>query len=163
MQDSPQGALLPSSRVLRFVKGGGGRDAAVAARTASAARGHATPSQPEAIDCGEIRRTLSGAITDEQLILKIRDSASTAGAPPGRTSFATVTSRWMARIRSSRMGRTVPWPASRADCMAPQVDSVILRFRHPQDPRSAPRAQLDDLAVAHEVFDESVTAAGSRD
>jgi hypothetical protein len=61
------------------------------------------------------------------------------------------------------MGRTVPWPASRADCMAPQVDSVILRFRHPQDPRSAPRAQLDDLAVAHEVFDESVTAAGSRD
>jgi hypothetical protein len=33
-----------------------------------------------------------------------------ARTPPGRSSFAKVTSRWMARIRRSRTGRTVSRP-----------------------------------------------------
>ena len=37
-----------------------------------------------------------------------RDDAATAWTPPGRRSFARVISRWMARMRISRTGRTVP-------------------------------------------------------
>jgi len=40
--------------------------------------------------------------------LRSRDSAATARTPPGRRSFATVTNTWMARMRISRTGRTVP-------------------------------------------------------
>ena len=36
-----------------------------------------------------------------------RDRAARAHAPPGRNSFATVTSRWMVRMSSSRMRRAV--------------------------------------------------------
>jgi hypothetical protein len=43
-----------------------------------------------------------------------RDSAATARTPPGRTSLQTVTSRWMARMSSSRTERTVPSPPARA-------------------------------------------------
>jgi len=42
------------------------------------------------------------------------DSAATARTPPGRRSFARVTSRWMARTRISRTGQTVPPPRVRA-------------------------------------------------
>jgi hypothetical protein len=44
--------------------------------------------------------------------LSNRDSAATARTPPGRRSFTKVTSRWMARMRNSRMRGTIPCPPS---------------------------------------------------
>ncbi len=44
--------------------------------------------------------------------LSSSDSAATARTPPGRRSFARVTSRWIAKRSRSRMGRTVPHPLS---------------------------------------------------
>src|SRR5450631_2130687 len=41
-------------------------------------------------------------------------TSATARTPPGRRSFAKVSSRWMARMRSSRMGRTVACRPARA-------------------------------------------------
>src|SRR6202162_4001112 len=38
------------------------------------------------------------------------DSATTTRTPPGRSSFTNVTIRWMARIRRSRIGRTLLCP-----------------------------------------------------
>lgn len=46
--------------------------------------------------------------------LSSRDSAATARTPPGRSSFASVTRRWTARMRSSRIERTVTSPPVRA-------------------------------------------------
>ena len=44
----------------------------------------------------------------------VEDSAATARIPPGRRSFTQLTSKWMARMRRSRMRRTVPRPPVRA-------------------------------------------------
>jgi len=46
--------------------------------------------------------------------LSSKDSAATARTPPGRSGFANVTSRWMARMSRFRTWRTVTLPPSHA-------------------------------------------------
>ena len=60
--------------------------------------------EDEAIERGQIRRALPGSITDQKLMFEQERPAATARTPPGRSSFAKVTSRWMARVRRSRTG-----------------------------------------------------------
>lgn len=80
------------------------------AKLRNPARAHEQRAQTKhrAIERGQIRRTLPGSITDQELMFEQMRFCSDGTYTPGRSSLANVTSRWMARIRSSRMGRTVP-------------------------------------------------------
>ena len=58
----------------------------------------------KAIEQGEIRRALSGAIADQELMLEQERTQLRPGARrPGPRNFARVTSRWIARRSRSRM------------------------------------------------------------
>lgn len=56
---------------------------------------------------------------------------TTARMPPGRSSFAKVTRRWMTRMTSSRMEPTVPSPPMRSRLHRTE-GFPILRIRHAQ-------------------------------
>ncbi len=64
-------------------------------------------SKHEAIERSEIWGALSGTIGDEQLLLEQQRLGGNGTGAPGRSNFAKVTSRWIARSSSSRMDRTV--------------------------------------------------------
>jgi len=70
--------------------------------------------EDEAIDGREIGRPLPGAIADEQLLLEQQGLSGDGADAPGRRSLARVTSRWMARMTTSRTVRTVSSPPVRA-------------------------------------------------
>ena len=75
---------------------------------ANAMWAHGAGGQPEhkAIERGEIRRTLSGAIADQELMLEQESlSCDPAHAARAEEFFARVTSRWIARRGRSRRAR----------------------------------------------------------
>ena len=109
-----------------------GRDAAVAARTASAARGHATPSQPEAIDCGEIRRTLSGAITDEQLMPEDQGLCSDGTCTTRADQLRDGDQQVDGEDKEFAHGANRNHERQGAQRCVAHADSPILRIRHPQ-------------------------------
>lgn len=101
------------------------------------AQEQSSQSEHEAIKRSEIRGAVSEAITDQELMLQQQRFGGDARTPPGRRSFATVTSRWTARSSSLRVGRTL----SRAPIDARLRDRgglrYALRIRHGHGSREA--------------------------